>query len=435
MANSSGTIRLFRFSGITVSMHWTWLLAAIYEIIDRRGAYSTEVWNALEYVAVFVIITMHEFGHSFACRSVGGRADQIMIWPLGGIAVVDPPPRPGATLWSIAAGPLVNVALAPVLAALTVLIPASTSADAHALMRSVTYIDLGLLAFNLVPVYPLDGGQILGALLWFVLGRARSLAVTAIMGLAGVVAIGWLAFTTFSPWLVIIALFVARQCIVSLRFAKSLNRLREAERRAGFACPSCHSLPPIGSFWTCSSCGNAFDVFDPAAATTPPPSEVTALSLSARLDAAAEAQIEPRCPVCHASSDTSRCLQCDASAPIADWKAAAVAATWPAARIPGVTRVRQPRRPSIAPIVNGVLVGVAGLMGVFLAVVAFNLSSRAANAEESAFMRHIGTGIAMLALVPIITAVVLLLRYRRSQKTYDLAMLRFHDERDRDVGV
>ena len=42
-----------------------------------------------------------------------GQANQIVLWPLGGVAYVAPPPRPGATLWSIAAGPLVNVALAP----------------------------------------------------------------------------------------------------------------------------------------------------------------------------------------------------------------------------------------------------------------------------------------------------------------------------------
>ena len=57
---------------------------------------------------------MHEFGHALACRQVGGKANQIMLWPLGGVAYVSPPQRPGAMLWSIAAGPLVNVVLVPV---------------------------------------------------------------------------------------------------------------------------------------------------------------------------------------------------------------------------------------------------------------------------------------------------------------------------------
>ena len=70
MPTLPGVIRLFQVSGITVFLHWSWLLAAVYEISARAGSYS----------------------------------------------------RPGATLWSIAAGPLVNVALVPVFGSLTLLV-------------------------------------------------------------------------------------------------------------------------------------------------------------------------------------------------------------------------------------------------------------------------------------------------------------------------
>src|SRR6202043_721183 len=110
-----GAIRLFRSSGIDVFLHWSWFLVAAYEIQARSGRYSSITWNVLEYLALFLIVMIHEFGHALACRQVGGRADQIVLWPLGGVAYVDPPPRPGATLWSIAAGPLVNVVLLPIL--------------------------------------------------------------------------------------------------------------------------------------------------------------------------------------------------------------------------------------------------------------------------------------------------------------------------------
>ena len=49
------------------------------------------------YLALFSIVLLHEFGHALACRQVGGKADQIVLWPLGGVAYVAPPPRPGAT--------------------------------------------------------------------------------------------------------------------------------------------------------------------------------------------------------------------------------------------------------------------------------------------------------------------------------------------------
>jgi len=104
MPGARGAIRIFRLAGIDVFLHWSWFVVAYYEIQARRGGYSSLVWNAAEYLAVFVIVTMHEFGHSLACRSVGGTANQIVLWPLGGVAYVDPPQRPGATLWSIAAG-------------------------------------------------------------------------------------------------------------------------------------------------------------------------------------------------------------------------------------------------------------------------------------------------------------------------------------------
>src|SRR5450755_2579575 len=110
-----GSIHLFQFKGIDVFLHWSWFLVAAYEIQSRNGRYSSITWNVLEYLALFLIVLLHEFGHSLACGQVGGQANQIVLWPLGGVAYVDPPPRPGATLWSIAAGPLVNVALIPIL--------------------------------------------------------------------------------------------------------------------------------------------------------------------------------------------------------------------------------------------------------------------------------------------------------------------------------
>src|SRR2546428_5029253 len=103
-----GSIHLFRFAGIDLFLHWSWFLVAAFEISNRTRTYSTLTWNVLEYLALFFIVMLHEFGHALACRQVGGTANQIVLWPLGGVAYVDPPPRPGATLWSIAAGPPVD---------------------------------------------------------------------------------------------------------------------------------------------------------------------------------------------------------------------------------------------------------------------------------------------------------------------------------------
>ena len=108
-----GGFPIFRVAGIQVYLHFTWFLVAWYEINSSKFRYQSPSWAAVEYVGLFAIVLLHEFGHAFACRSVGGRADHIVLWPLGGLAFVDPPSRPGAVLWSIAAGPLVNVVLVP----------------------------------------------------------------------------------------------------------------------------------------------------------------------------------------------------------------------------------------------------------------------------------------------------------------------------------
>src|SRR6267154_1688281 len=192
-----GSIRLFRFSEIDVFLHWSWFLLAFYEINSRKGHYSSLTWNVAEYLALFLIVTLHEFGHSLACRQVGGQANQIVLWPLGGVAYVDPPPRPGAMLWSIAAGPLVNVALFFVLTPFWMLSRSmawpEAMPDLYRLLTAIWSINLVLFIFNLLPIYPLDGGQILRSLLWFVLGRARSLMAATILGFIGVVGFAILA--------------------------------------------------------------------------------------------------------------------------------------------------------------------------------------------------------------------------------------------------
>jgi Zn-dependent protease len=227
MPTGRQALRLFQFRGITVFLHWTWFLVAVYEI-GRAGSYSSVVWNAIEYVALFVIVTLHEFGHAFACRSVGGRANEVVLWPLGGVAYVDPPQRPGAVLWSIAAGPLVNVALVPVLLLFQLLASGPFPVDLQSLAGNLAYINVALLIFNLLPIYPLDGGQILGALLWFVLGRARSLMAAAVIGLIGLAGVGWLAARSSSSLLLVMTFFLATRCIGTFRMARAMARVANA---------------------------------------------------------------------------------------------------------------------------------------------------------------------------------------------------------------
>ena len=296
-----GTIRLFRFSGIDVFLHWSWFLVGVFEVNARAGLYSSVAWNVLEYLALFVIVLLHEFGHALACRQVGGTANRIVLWPLGGVAYVDPPQRPGATLWSIAAGPLVNVALFPILFLLYLsgrsLGWATTAPDVYRLVHGVMWIDVGLLIFNILPVYPLDGGQILRSLLWFVLGRARSLMAASIIGFLGVAGFIVLALRSQNYWLGLISLYMAMSCWSGFQQARALTRFAKLPRRAGFACPSCQAAPPVGELWKCGRCGQSFDTF----------------------------QTQAVCPLCGTQYPVTKCMDCGAARPMGEWAVSAVA--------------------------------------------------------------------------------------------------------------
>jgi Zn-dependent protease len=295
-----GTIRLFSVYGIEVFLHWSWFLVAAYEISDRAGRYSSPAWNVLEYLTLFSIVTVHEFGHALACRQVGGTANRIVLWPLGGVAYVNPPMRPGAVLWSIVAGPLVNVALLPVLAVLVALGKsmgwAQDLPNAYAFLRAIFDIDLGLLLFNVLPIYPLDGGKILWSLLWFGMGRARSLMVATIVGFLGAVGLVVLAFVSGSAWLGILCVFFVLNCWTGLKAALALLRREKSPRRAGFACPSCSASPPMGDFWACPKCKKKFDTFATSAV----------------------------CPSCASTFGSTACPDCGRSSPMAQWAPGAV---------------------------------------------------------------------------------------------------------------
>ncbi len=259
----SGTIRLFRFAGIDVFLHWSWLLVAAYEIELRKKIYASLSWNVAEYLTIFVIVLLHEFGHALACRSVGGRADRILLWPLGGVAYVDPPRRPGAVLWSIAAGPLVNVALVPITIGAVIVLPnlwPSMPDDVSQYLSSVATINILLLAFNLLPIYPLDGGQILQSILWFFLGLPKSLTVAATIGLIGAAAVIVLAAINRNPLLIVLAIFGASRSLGGLKSARALAAIYDGPRSPNARCPRCGEPPPAGDYWQCN-CGGAFDTF------------------------------------------------------------------------------------------------------------------------------------------------------------------------------
>jgi hypothetical protein len=200
-------------------------------------------------------------------------------------------------LWSIAAGPLVNVVLLPVFVGLLYACRAAgvlqSNPDLAHFLQALVVMDVSLLVFNLLPVYPLDGGQILRSLLWYPLGRARSLKVATIIGLVGGAGLVALAIWWMSVWTGVLALFLLSQCWRSYQQAGALRRLEQLPRRSGFKCPVCHASPPTGDYWVCPACKGTFDPFATASV----------------------------CPHCQAALGLTACPDCHNARPFRSWDA------------------------------------------------------------------------------------------------------------------
>jgi hypothetical protein len=205
-------------------------------------------------------------------------------------------------LWSIAAGPLVNLLLAPALFAASALVPPGTGPEKF--LDYLARLNLGLLILNLLPVYPLDGGQILQALLWYGIGRWRSLQVVSVIGLGTgglfvvVTAVAALVLNEVVVLLLgLVPVLVALRSLDSLRQAQLQLHLLSLPRHEGAACPTCGTPPPAGLLWVCDHCQTRFDVFDTRAA----------------------------CPACGAWYRTTLCPHCYRTHPIGEWFAHAEA--------------------------------------------------------------------------------------------------------------
>jgi Zn-dependent protease len=303
---TSGSMRLFRALGVNVYLHWTWFLFAVLRVAvwqnekEAERAYSAPGWLVVEYVTFFAIVLLHEYGHALACRQVGGKAETIVLWPLGGIAFVAPPERPGPVLWSIAAGPLVNVALLVPTWGLVIVSAANGWADAAPdLARFVFMVALTntvLLIFNLIPAYPLDGGQILMAMLWFHFGRWSALLAASVIGIgfAGLLLLTSLACIVASPvfggLMAFMALFAGSRSLLAFHAARHFLRMEALPRHKDCLCPRCRQAPPAGPYWACEHCTARFDLFD-ARGHCP--------------DCGAW-YLEPRCPACGEASHVDR---------------------------------------------------------------------------------------------------------------------------------
>jgi Zn-dependent protease len=224
-----------RVLGIRVRVHITFLLLLIVELIQQRDPLWTLRWTAL----LFGSVLLHEFGHCLACRRVGGRADEILMWPLGGLAYCAPPRRPWPEFVTVVWGPLVTLILAAIgyvsLLAwygsntpvtlnpfeLFVSRPPTVAARWLADIFAVNYI---LLLFNVLMIFwPFDGGRLLQVAMWTRIGYVRSMRASATWGMIGAIAVGLFGFASGHMMLLLIAVFGFMACLQQRRMLEGAS--------------------------------------------------------------------------------------------------------------------------------------------------------------------------------------------------------------------
>jgi Zn-dependent protease len=224
--------------GIGIYVHWTFLLLIGFVLFHNwdLGGMQLALYAVSLLGAVFGCVVLHELGHALMARQFGIPTRDITLYPIGGVARLERmSERPWEEFWIAVAGPAVNVVIAGVLfvlLSLTISFSLADPASIQSFLRQNYLFDLMvinalLVAFNLLPAFPMDGGRVLRALLVPPLGRLRATEIAANVGAVFAVLIGLLALLTGSPMPILVAAFVffaGRQELAAVRYRDYLRR-------------------------------------------------------------------------------------------------------------------------------------------------------------------------------------------------------------------
>ncbi len=275
----SWSLPLARIARIMIRVHLLFLVfilvMLIRSVLPEAGMTLTPMVSLLS--ALFLLVLLHEFGHCFACRAVGGSANEILLWPLGGLAYCQPRHRWKDHLITAAGGPLVNVIIMavtiPVLGVATgqwwgVAAPNPFNLGGLDLLGDqghwaadfvvqwlffLNWCAIALLLLNLLPMFPLDGGRMLQCLLWPRMGYAASMRAAVYVGYFGAVILAVIAFVSTEMMLFAIALFGGITCWITAK------QVQYTEEFLGFETAGYDTAPvpaeepereSIGEAWT-----------------------------------------------------------------------------------------------------------------------------------------------------------------------------------------
>jgi Zn-dependent protease len=236
-----------RLFGINIRIHILFPFVAIGMVLraafDDKAVSGSWIDAAIVVGLLFFSVLLHEFGHCFAARSVNGDAQEVLLWPLGGLANCEVPHTPRAHLVTAMGGPAVNLVLA-ILCVLVLWL--GWSLQPHWSLKGymgrfpdgIVYLtswsgDLGRFSPYSLPVllthffwvnyisfllnivlvgFPMDGGRILQAILWKYMGYRRAMLAAIYTGFVTMFIVGLYAFIATNVLFIFLALFIYVSC-------------------------------------------------------------------------------------------------------------------------------------------------------------------------------------------------------------------------------
>jgi Zn-dependent protease len=210
------SLKIGRFAGIDVYMHVTFLLLVSWVALLhwKQGQSITAIVSGVAFIlTVFLCVVLHEFGHALTARHYGIKTRDIILLPIGGVARLERlPTNPLQELWVALAGPAVNIVIAFGLF-LWLNFTASfepiqkMTVTTGPFVERIMAVNLFLVAFNMIPAFPMDGGRVLRAILATRKEYSRATQIAASIGQGIAVLFGFIGLF-YNPFLLFIAFFV-----------------------------------------------------------------------------------------------------------------------------------------------------------------------------------------------------------------------------------